>query len=269
MNRDEKAAVIEEISEEIKASEAIFAIDYRGISVAQAAELRGGLRGADASFKVVKNRLTKIAADKAGVTGLHDVLEGPTALTFVKGDTAQAAKAITSFNKVHDVLTYKGGLMGETPLDEAQFTAIAKLPSRDTLNAQLAGVVASPIVSLTRGLGSMISGLAIALQQVAEKGLVGKEAPAPAEEASAADEVPAEAEAEAPAEADADTAEAPAEADADTAEAPAEVEADAAEAPAEAEADATEAPTEDGAEESPADEAEGESADGDEGEPSE
>jgi large subunit ribosomal protein L10 len=235
MNRDEKAAVIEEISEEIKASEAIFAIDYRGISVAQAAELRGGLRDADASFKVVKNRLTKIAADKAGVTGLNDILEGPTALTFVKGDTAQAAKAITSFNKVHDVLTYKGGLMGETLLDEAQFTAIAKLPSRDTLNAQLAGVVASPIVSLTRGLGSMISGLAIALQQVAEKGLVGGDA-APAAEAPAEEAPAAEAEAEAPAE----------------------------EAPAEAEAaePAEEAPAEEA-------EAEGDSADGGDGEPAE
>lgn len=230
MNRDEKAAAIEEIAEEIKAAESIFAIDYRGISVAQAAELRGGLREADASFRVVKNRLTKIAAEKAGVTGLNDVLEGPTALTFVKGDTAQAAKAITSFNKTHGVLTYKGGLMGETPLDEGKFTAIAKLPSRDTLNAQLAGVVASPIVTLTRGLGSMISGLASQLQQVAEKGLVGGDAPAeekpaaeeaPAEETPAAEEVPAEEPAaeEAPAE------DAPEEAAAEE-EAPAEPEAE-------------------------------------------
>ena len=253
MNRDEKAAVIEEISEEIKASEAIFAIDYRGISVSQAAELRGGLREADASFKVVKNRLTKIAADKAGVTGLHDVLEGPTALTFVKGDTAQAAKAITSFNKVHDVLTYKGGLMGETLLDEAKFTAISKLPSRDTLNAQLAGVVASPIVTLTRGLGSMISGLAIALQQVADKGLVGGSAEAPAE--APAEEAPAEA--EAPAE-EAAAEEAPAEAEA---EAPAEAEA---EAPA-----AEEAPAEEATEEAPAEEAAAEEAPADEDTPAE
>jgi large subunit ribosomal protein L10 len=231
MNREQKAAVIDEISEELKASESIFAIDYRGISVAQAAELRGKLREADASFKVVKNRLTKIAADKAGVTGLNDILEGPTALTFVKGDTAQAAKAITSFNKVHDVLTYKGGLMGETLLDEGQFTAIAKLPSRDTLNAQLAGVVASPIVSLTRGLGSMISGLAIALGQVAEQGLVGGSAPAP--EAAPAEEAPA-AETEAPAE-EAAAEEAPAE-EAAAEEAPAE-EAPAAEAEAPADAE--------------------------------
>ena len=242
MNRDEKAAVIEEIGEEIKASEAIFAIDYRGISVAQAAELRGSLREADATFTVVKNRLTRIAAEKAGVTSLDDVLEGPTALTFVKGDTAQAAKAITSFNKVHDVLTYKGGFMGETPLDEAKFTAIAKLPSRDALNAQLAGVVASPIVTLTRGLGSMISGLANQLQQVAEQGLVGgkvepaaeeapeAEAKAPATEEPAAEEAPAEeapeAEAEAPAKEEAPEAEAEAPAEADASDAGAEGESD-------------------------------------------
>jgi large subunit ribosomal protein L10 len=249
MNREEKAAVIEEISEEIKASEAIFAIDYRGISVAQAAELRGGLREADASFKVVKNRLTKIAADKAGVTGLHDVLEGPTALTFVKGDTAQAAKAITSFNKVHDVLTYKGGLMGETTLDEAKFMAISKLPSRDVLNAQLAGVVASPIVTLTRGLGSMISGLAIALQQVAEKGLVGGSAePAPAEVAPAEEAAAEEAPAEEAAEPEAAAEEAPAE-EAAAEEAPAEE-------AAEPEAAAEEAPVEEAAaEEAAAEEA--------------
>lgn len=222
MNREEKAALIDEIGAEIEASEAVFAVDYRGISVTQAAELRGKLRDADATFKVVKNRLTKLAAAKAGASELNDMLQGPTALTFVKGDTAAAAKAITSFNKEYEVLTYKGGLMGDTLLDEGRFTAIAKLPTRDALNAQLAGMVASPLVTLTRGLGSMISGLAIALQQVADQGLVGqgsaesaegasddaaaaeaasaeeKAEEAPAEEA-AAEEAP-EAEAEAPAE---------------------------------------------------------------------
>jgi large subunit ribosomal protein L10 len=192
MNREEKAALIEEIGAEIESSEAIFAVDYRGISVTQAAELRGELRKADATFKVVKNRLTKLAAEKAGTTELSDLLQGPTALTFVKGDTAAAAKAITSFNKEHEILTYKGGLMGETLLDEGRFTAISKLPTREVLNGQLAGMVASPLVTLTRGLGSMISGLAIALQQVADQGLVGGSAEsAPAEEA-AAEEAPAE-----------------------------------------------------------------------------
>jgi len=203
MNREEKAALIEEIGAEIESSEAIFAVDYRGISVTQAAELRTELRKSDATFKVVKNRLTKLAAEKAGATELNELLQGPTALTFVKGDTASAAKAITTFNKEHEVLTYKGGLMGETILDEGRFTAISKLPSRDVLNGQLAGMVASPLVTLTRGLGSMISGLAIALQQVADQGLVGGSAEVSKEEApaaeAAADEAPAEEAAEEPA----------------------------------------------------------------------
>ncbi|HEX8689595.1 MAG TPA: 50S ribosomal protein L10 [Solirubrobacterales bacterium] len=178
MNRDEKAQAIEEIAADIEAAEAIFAVDYRGISVPQAAELRGKLREADASFRVVKNRLTKIAAEKAGEDRLGELLEGPTALTFVRGDTAQAAKAISTFNKEHDVITFKGGFMDGLSLDEDKFKSIARLPGRDVLNGQLAGVVASPLTGLVRGLGSMIQGLALQLGQIAEKGLVSGEAPA-------------------------------------------------------------------------------------------
>jgi large subunit ribosomal protein L10 len=204
MNREEKSAAIQEIAADISASEAIFAVDYRGISVPQAAELRSKLREADASFRIVKNRLTKIAADQAGEERLAELLSGPTALTFVRGDTAQAAKAITTFNKEHDVLTYKGGFMDATSLDEVAFKSIAKLPGREVLNGQLAGVVASPLTGLVRGLGSMIQGLALQLGQIAEKGLVSGEAPAeaaPAEEPKAeAEEAPAEKAEEAPVE---------------------------------------------------------------------
>jgi large subunit ribosomal protein L10 len=175
MNREEKSAAIQEIAAQIEESEAIFAVDYRGISVPQAAELRSKLREADASFRIVKNRLTKIAADQVGEERLPELLQGPTALTFVRGDTAQAAKAITTFNKEHDVLTYKGGFMDGTSLDEGAFKSIAKLPGRDVLNGQLAGVVASPITGLVRGLGGMIQGLALQLGQIAEKGLVSGE----------------------------------------------------------------------------------------------
>ncbi|MDX6622633.1 MAG: large subunit ribosomal protein [Solirubrobacterales bacterium] len=185
MNREEKSATIQEIAAQIEASEAIFAVDYRGISVPQAAELRGKLREADASFRIVKNRLTKLAAEKAGEDRLAELLQGPTALAFVRGDTAQAAKAITIFNKEHEVLTYKGGFMDTTSLDEDAFKSIAKLPTRDVLNGQLAGVVASPITGLVRGLGSMIQGLALQLGQIAEKELVTGEAAAAEPEAPA------------------------------------------------------------------------------------
>src|SRR5215203_2247346 len=187
MNREEKSAAIQEIAAEIEASEAIFAVDYRGISVPQAAELRSKLREADASFRIVKNRLTKRAADQVGEERLAALLQGPTALTFVRGDTAQAAKAITTFNKEHEVLTFKGGFMDTTLLDEEAFKSIARLPGREVLNGQLAGVVASPLTGLVRGLGSMIQGLALQLGQIAEKGLVSGDAPAaaPAEEPKA------------------------------------------------------------------------------------
>jgi large subunit ribosomal protein L10 len=120
------------------------------------------------------------------------MLTGPTALTFVRGDTAQAAKAITTFNKQHEVLTFKGGFMAETVLDDEGFTAISRLPGREVLNGQLAGVVASPLTGLVRGLGSMIQGLALQLGQIAEKGLVTGEAPAAAQAPAepAAEEAP-------------------------------------------------------------------------------
>ena len=169
MNREEKAQAIEEIAAEIGAAEAIFAVDYRGISVPQAAELRAKLREADASFRIVKNRLTKRAADQAGEQRLAELLQGPTALTFVRGDTAQAAKTISTFNKEHDVLSFKGGFMGELALDEERFKSIARLPAREVLDGQLAGVVASPLTGLVRGLGSMVSGLANQLQQLQEQ----------------------------------------------------------------------------------------------------
>jgi len=209
MNREEKSATIQEIAAQIEGSEAIFAVDYRGISVPQAAELRSKLREADASFRIVKNRLTKIAADKAGEERLAELLQGPTALTFVRGDTAAAAKAITTFNKEHDVLTYKGGFMGETALDADSFKAISRLPGREVLIGQFAGVVASPITGIVRGLNALIQGLATQLGQIADQGLVTGEAPSapaaeetPAAEEPAAEEAPAEEEpkAEAPAE---------------------------------------------------------------------
>ncbi len=184
MNREEKSATIQEIAAQIEGSEAIFAVDYRGISVPQAAELRSQLREADASFRIVKNRLTKLAADQAGEQRLAELLQGPTALAFVRGDTAAAAKAISTFNKEHEVLTYKGGFMGETSLDADGFQAIARLPTREVLIGQFAGIVASPITGIVRGLNALIQGLATQLGQIAEQGLVtGESSPAgPVEE---------------------------------------------------------------------------------------
>jgi large subunit ribosomal protein L10 len=194
MNREQKAAAVEEMSSALTDAEAIFAVDYRGISVPQAAELRARLAEADATFRVVKNRLAKRAAESADTEEIAELFEGPIALTFVKGDPVRAAKAIATFGREHKLLEFKGGLMEGERLEPDQFNAIARLPGLEVLRGQLVGVAASPITGLARGLGAMLSGLAVALGQVQEKGLVGSEAeggPADVTEEAEVDAAPA------------------------------------------------------------------------------
>ena len=210
MNRDQKAAAITEIATQIQESDAVYAVDYRGISVTQAAELRTRLRDADASFRIVKNTLTLRAADKAGADGLKELLEGPTAMAFVRGDAAAAAKALRDFRRATQLLEFKGGWMNGAALSPDEIDAIAQLPSRDVLYGRLVGMVASPLTGLAAAMGGLIGGLARQLQQMADQGLVGGDVPAPAAAAAPEAEAAPAAEAEpaAPA-ADADT-EAPA-----------------------------------------------------------
>jgi large subunit ribosomal protein L10 len=175
VNRDEKAAVIEEVAGQIREAEAIFAVDYRGLSVKDAADLRARLDEAGATFRVIKNRLTIRAADEAGAESLKELLEGPTAFTFVHGDgdAALAAKALAQFRRQTEALAFKGGQMEREPLSIDQIEAISRLPARDVLHGQFVGVLASPLTTLVRGLASMISGLAIQLRQIEEQGLLG------------------------------------------------------------------------------------------------
>src|SRR5436190_614341 len=193
MNREQKAAAIAEIAQNIQEADAVYAVDYRGISVPQAAELRTELREADTRFSVVKNTLTQRAADQANAEALKGLLEGPTALAFVRGDAAAAAKAISDYARATELLPFKGGLMNGEALDPDQIKAIARLPSRDVLYGQLVGVIAHPISGLARMLNQLIGGLAIALGQIEEQGLVGGDAPAPEPEAAAEPEPEAEA----------------------------------------------------------------------------
>ena len=169
MNRDQKAAAIAEIAGQIQEADAVFAVDYRGISVPQAAALRSRLRDADTSFRIVKNTLTERAADQAGAETLKALLEGPTALAFVRGDAATAAKAIADYGRETDLLPFKGGIMDGAALEPAQISAIAKLPARDVLYGQLVGIVASPVSGLVRTLNALVGGLASQLGQIAAK----------------------------------------------------------------------------------------------------
>jgi len=207
MNRDQKSAVVDEIAEQIERAEAIFAVDYRGLTVTQAADLRDQLRGADAKLRVVKNSLSERAADKAGAAALKPMLQGPTALALVNGDAALAAKALSDAARALNILEFKGGLLNGTTLSADDVRSIARLPARDVLNAQLVGTIAAPLSGLVRGLNALIAGIAVQLQAIADQGLVSgtppepepsaaESAPAPEPEAEPAPEAPAEPEAE-------------------------------------------------------------------------
>jgi large subunit ribosomal protein L10 len=201
MNKDQKAAVVEELAEQIRSAEAIFAVDYRGISVAQAADLRARLREAQTRFRIVKNSLTERATDQAGTESLKSMLEGPTALAFVAGDAALAARALSDAGRALGTLEFKGGLMNGAALTGDDVRSIARLPSRDLLHAQLVGTIAAPLSGLVRTLNALLAGVAIQLQQIAEQGLASGEAAEPetspeaeAEPAPEADAAPPEAE---------------------------------------------------------------------------
>jgi large subunit ribosomal protein L10 len=184
MNREQKAALVEELVGQIREAEAVFAVDYRGISVSDAADLRTRLRSAETVFRVVKNSLTERASDEAGAEALRPMLEGPTALAFVAGDAALAAKALNDAARALGTLQFKGGLLNGAPLSAEDVQRIARLPAREVLHAQLVGTIASPLSGLVRTLNALIAGLAVQLGQIAEQGLVSGEAP-PATETQA------------------------------------------------------------------------------------
>ncbi len=149
--RADKVAVVEEVTAKLNEADAVFVSEYRGLTVAQLADLRKPLREAGAEHKVYKNTLVKLAATAADMDGLHEHLSGPTALTFVQGDVAAAAKALTDQAKANPALVIKGGVMGETVMSADDLKVLADLPSRDVLLAQFAGALQAPLVK-TAGL---------------------------------------------------------------------------------------------------------------------
>lgn len=193
MARPEKAAAVQEITERFEGAEATLLTEYRGLRVAEIAEVRGALREADAEYKVLKNTLARIAVREVGLDELVDMLEGPTAVVFVKGDVAAAAKALDDAAKKYPVLVVKGGALKGRVFGADQAKVLANLEPREVLLAKIAMMVNSPaqqtvnvLSALLRNLGSMLA------QVVTQKEAEG---PAPAAQDAGAD---AEAEAEAP-----------------------------------------------------------------------
>lgn len=140
-----KSKEIDLLQSQFEASQMVILADYRGLSVAQMQEFRGKLRPSEGEFRVSKNTLVRIAAERAGVEGLESFLEGPTAVVFAKGDIAGTAKAVSDFARTSRILQVKAGVMDGQVLTATDVEAISNLPSREELLAKLVGMLASPM----------------------------------------------------------------------------------------------------------------------------
>jgi large subunit ribosomal protein L10 len=171
MARPDKATAVAELTEGFRRSSAIVLTEYRGLSVSQLKELRRSL-GSDVTYAVVKNTLTKIAAREADVTGLDDLLAGPSAIAFVSGDPVEAAKGLRDFAKANPLLVIKGGVMDGRPLSPDEIRKLADLESREVLLAKLAGAMKASLsnaVSLFAAPLSQTARVVEALRQKAEQ----------------------------------------------------------------------------------------------------
>jgi large subunit ribosomal protein L10 len=161
--RPEKASVVAEVTEKMNAADAVFVSEYRGLTVAQLGELRRNLREVGGELKVYKNTLASRAARDAGKDVLVDMLVGPIGLTFVTGDVAAAAKALREFAKTNPLLVPKGGAIGASALSAKDIEALADLPPREVVLAQLAGAFQAPLVKTANLLATLPRNFAYAL----------------------------------------------------------------------------------------------------------
>lgn len=171
MARPDKAAAVAEIAEEFRDSQGAVLTEYRGLSVKQLQELRRSL-GENASYAVVKNTLTKIAAKDAGIEGFEDLLAGPSAIAFIKGDPVETAKGLRDFAKANPALVIKGGVLDGKPLSPDEINKFADLESREVLLAKLAGAMTASLQNAVFLLNAPITKaaqLAAALQAKAEQ----------------------------------------------------------------------------------------------------
>lgn len=206
MARPEKAAAVAELVDSFNSASGTVLTEYRGLTVKQLQELRRSI-GENASYAVVKNTLTKIAATEAGIEGFDELLNGPTAIAFVQGEgIVEAAKGLRDFAKANPALVIKGGYMDGKVLDPTEVAKLADLESREVLLGKLAGGMLASLsnaVYLLNAPIAQVARLAGALQSAAEQdpsilaGGAGAEAPAAdaAEDAPATEEAPADAEA--------------------------------------------------------------------------
>ncbi|WP_404380996.1 50S ribosomal protein L10 [Knoellia locipacati] len=191
MSRADKSAAIAELAEKFRSSNAAVLTEYRGLSVAQITELRGALRG-NATYAVVKNTLTELAAKEAGVTAFDGQLVGPSAIAFVDGDPVEAAKGLRDFAKANPLLVIKSGLLDGKALSSDEIKKLADLESREVLLAKLAGAMNASLSKAVYLFAAPLSQTARVVDALRAKVEVeGPAAAAPAAEAT--EETPAEA----------------------------------------------------------------------------
>jgi len=184
MTNAEKTAVVEELTGKFRTSSGAVLTEYRGLTVAQMSELRGSLKG-NATFTVVKNTLTKLAATEAGLGDqVGPMLSGPSAIAFVDGDVAQAAKGLLDFAKANPLLVIKGGVLDGKPLTVAEVSKLADLEPRDVLLAKLAGAMKASMAGAAATFNALPTQLALLADALRAK----READAP----PAADTAPAD-----------------------------------------------------------------------------
>lgn len=169
MNKEQKEAKVAELAEHVKGSTAMLLADYRGITVAEARALRSEMRAAGATYEVVKNTLMKRAADEAEATLIKELLEGPTAITFVPEDAVGAAKVLVKFSKELKPFEIKGGVLEGKLVDADKIKFLASLPPREVLVAQLLGTMQAPIRGLATVCAGPIRGLVTVLDRIKEQ----------------------------------------------------------------------------------------------------
>jgi large subunit ribosomal protein L10 len=169
MPNAEKVELVKEITGELSKSDAVWVVDYRGLTVKLAEELRGLVRDQGASLKVYKNSFTERALKGLELPELGEILAGPSAFIFVAGDPVATAKVLKTFAKAHDKLQIKGGLLNKQLVTADQIRAIADLPSREELIAKLLGTIQNPLTSIVRVINGPAEKFVRTLQAVADK----------------------------------------------------------------------------------------------------
>jgi large subunit ribosomal protein L10 len=206
MLRSEKERVVEQLAERLRSTETLMVADYRGLTMPEIDELRTRLLEAGARFTVVKNTLTKRAAEEAGTTEVLELIDGPTAIAFLEadGDPVAVAKVLNEVARANGVLVIRGGMLEGTVVGDAEIKRLATLPPAEVLRAQLAGAVFAPLTTVvglfTAPLRDLVGVIDARIRQLEEQGEMVPEPepePEPEAEAQATQEEP---QADAPAE---------------------------------------------------------------------